>query len=73
MSSDVQNIIELLDFALSLTHAGSALNASPTFEGAIWTAARLVPTVVPDLALQDTDTGLCVPQGRDSSTERARR
>jgi hypothetical protein len=37
------------DLALSLTDAGGAINASPTFDGAVESVARLAPTVVPDI------------------------
>lgn len=48
-SNGQEVIVDAPDLALSLTDAGGAINASPTFERALETAARLAPTVVPDI------------------------
>jgi hypothetical protein len=44
-----ESIVDNTDLALSLTDAAGAINASPTFEGALKTVARLASTVVPDI------------------------
>jgi hypothetical protein len=44
-----EGIVDNPDLALSLTDAGGAITANPTFEGALETVACLAPTVVPHI------------------------